>query len=63
MKNIRCRKCNSLLAKQENDTIILRTGFGKRQVFHTFTVINAAIGCWFCKEIRFLERRSDGKLT
>lgn len=62
MKNIRCPKCNSLLAKEEGDRIILRTGFGKRQVYHTFDVKNATITCWFCKEIKNVEERKNGKV-
>lgn len=62
MKNIRCPKCNSLLAKEEGDRIILRTGFGKRQVYHTFDVKNATITCWFCKEIKNVEERNNGKV-
>ena len=60
MKNVRCPKCNSILAKEEGDRLILRTGFGKRRVFHTFDKRNATITCWFCKEIKNLEE-NNGK--
>jgi len=54
MKSIRCSKCKSLLGKQEGNSIILRTGFGKRQVYHVFDIVNCSLTCWFCKEIIYL---------
>lgn len=61
MHNIRCDVCNSILAKEEGDRLIFRTGFGKRRVFHTFNRKDATITCWFCKEIKNLEEKKNGK--
>lgn len=61
MKNLRCSKCNSLLAKEEEGKLILRTGFGKRQVFHVLEVRDGTLTCWFCKEIINIGRNGNGK--
>lgn len=51
MKSIRCLSCNSIIAKEENNKIIFRAGYGKRQVYHLFEKPGAFITCWNCKEI------------
>ena len=61
MRNIRCSKCNSLLAKEEGDRIILRTGFGKRQTYHTFNKEGATIMCWFCGEVKIERNNGNGR--
>lgn len=54
MKSVRCSACNSIISKEEGDKIILRTGYGKSQVFHLFNKDGASITCWHCKEINNL---------
>lgn len=62
MRNLRCNSCNNILAKEEGDKIIIRTGYGKQRVFHTFPKKDATLTCWFCKEVKNLEEKGNGKL-
>ena len=50
VKSIRCPKCCSVIGKEEEGKLILRTGYGKRQVFHVLG-LNGVLTCWNCKEI------------
>ena len=50
MKSIRCNKCNVVVGKCEENKLILRTGYGSRQVFHVLEN-NGVLTCWNCKEI------------
>lgn len=60
MKNIRCGQCNSLLAKEEDKKILIRTGFGKHRVFHLFDETDAVLTCWNCKEVKYLDGGNNG---
>lgn len=62
-KSIRCPKCYSVVAKQENNQIILRSGYGTRQVYHIFNKDNGTITCWNCKEIINLGDNTNVKLS
>ena len=62
MRNVRCSKCHSLLAKEEDNALILRTGIGKRRVFHIFNKEDATITCWLCKEVNKIERKNGNEL-
>lgn len=60
MRNIRCPACGSILAKEEDDRLILRTGYGKRKVFHAFNKKDGTLTCWSCREIINLKEENNG---
>jgi predicted nucleic-acid-binding Zn-ribbon protein len=50
MRNLRCPQCRSVVGKIEENKLILRTGYGSRQVFHVLEN-KGVLTCWNCKEI------------
>jgi hypothetical protein len=50
MRNLRCPSCQVIVGKVEENKLILRTGYGSRQVFHVLEN-KGVLTCWNCKEI------------
>ena len=51
MKNIKCKKCHVPNAKLEGNTLIIRTGYGKKKSFHALDIIEGTMTCWNCGDI------------
>jgi len=60
MRNVRCPKCHVILGKEEEGKLILRTGYGKRRVFHCLKK-EGTLTCWNCQEIVTIGGENEGK--
>jgi phage FluMu protein Com len=60
MRSLKCSHCNSTLAKEENNRVLVRSGFGKRQIYHSFEKGGGTITCWFCHEVNVLKEEEHG---